>query len=106
MYGAYLRVWQCATKRTALAWMASHAARHPELASAPERSAVDPLWRTAAVAQTTKEAYGGAAHRGVSCATLLIDIKQLFDRLPPPRAFHFAVEAGLPFWQVRFAFAG
>ena len=86
--------------------MAASAAKHPELASAPERSAVGPLWRTAAVAQTTKEAHAGQGTFQVSCATLLVDIKQLFDRLPAQRAFDAEVAAGIAFWQVRCAFAG
>lgn len=65
-YGAHLRLWQALYKRAASDWMRRFAELHPELAAAPHRSAVDPVWRTALSAQMIKEANPGQGRLQIS----------------------------------------
>ena len=106
VYSASLRLMQAVTKKAGREWMETYSRDHPELSAAPTRSALDPLWRTAAVAHMAR---GEAHHAGpnrIIAATMTVDIKAFFDKLPPQRAADAAIYAGIPFWVVRLAFAG
>ena len=91
-----MRLYQALYKSPAAEWMRAFADAHPELAAAPDRSAVDPVWRTAMTAQMIKGASPGSGRMELSAVTMLVDIRKLFDTLPPMRAVDAALQAGLP----------
>ena len=86
--------------------METYSHNHPELSAAPTRPALDPLWRTAAVAHMVKSGEQNVGSHKVLAAPMIVDIRALFDKIPPQRAADAALYAGMPFWVVRMAFAG
>ena len=75
VYSASLRLLQAGTKEAGLESMETSSRDHPELSAAPTRSALDPLWRTAAVAHMALGEEQNAGPNRIIAATMMVDIK-------------------------------
>ena len=75
------------------------------MAAAPKWHTVEPIWRVAA---RTKAAFenqpvGVPDRFRLSGATVMLDVRKLFDSLCPALVVRLGTDAGLPLWLVRCA---